>query len=113
MSRKNFYITYMADETLPLEKCHTGIKALSTIKRNRFFNITEKGKKEGMQFFKECKYPVTKRKSLLFLETKEKGIKIMNRERRETEWNEIISTPITLEVNNPKVISLEEVAEQL
>jgi len=106
MKRSNFYITYMADETLPLNKCHKGLEKFSTRKRNRFFDITDEGLQQGMKFFNECKFPITKEKSLLFLKSKKEGIKVMNAEKQKIAWSAIIEEPITLELNKPNIIPL-------
>jgi len=108
-----FFISYYADTTLPIENCHKGLQKFSIRKRSKFFDNTEIGREQGLKFFKECKYPITKEKNLLFLLSFKEGIKRMTNIKREQQINILLNKPEKLDLNESNVISFEELQEQL
>ena len=91
MQKKKFYIDYFADTTLPKSKDHTGFKKFSIEKKRKYFKITPNGVEKGMSFLNECTKPITKKKSLLFLKSKNEGIKEMNKIKRINSINEVLT----------------------
>ena len=51
-NNKTFFVSYYADETLPLNQCHKGLEKFSIRKRSRWFENTPEGKEQGIKFLK-------------------------------------------------------------